>query len=90
MNKQEQIEKIANDLRDLDNLQYNPNYTANYQRAVGLYSLGYRKQGDTAREIFAELKTVMMDEYRYPIIAELKQKYGVEDNYREEEKSTDV
>ena len=32
---------------------------------------------DVAREIFAELKTVMMDEYRYPIIAELKKEYGV-------------
>ena len=53
---EKQIEKIANDLRDLDNLQYNPNYTANYQRAVGLHSLGYRKQSDTAREIFAQLE----------------------------------
>ena len=33
------------------------------------------KASDVAEEIFAELKKVMMDEYRYPIIAELKKKY---------------
>lgn len=43
--------------------------------AEAIYNEGYRKASEVAREIFAELKTVMMDEYRYPIIAELKKKY---------------
>ena len=41
---------------------------------------GYRKQSDTAREIFAELKKAMIDEYRYPVIAELKKKYEVQED----------
>jgi hypothetical protein len=45
-----------------------------------LYEQGYRRQSDTAREIFAELKTVMIDEYRYPIIEEIKKKYEVTKN----------
>lgn len=32
-------------------------------------------RAEVAKEIFAELKTVMIDEWRYPIIAELKKKY---------------
>lgn len=32
-------------------------------------------KAEVAKEIFAELKTVMIDEWRYPIIAELKKKY---------------
>lgn len=52
-------------------------YTA-LDTAEALYNAGYRKQDEVARKIFAELKTVMMDEYRYPIIAELKKEYGVE------------
>lgn len=50
-----QIEEMAKDLRALDCLQYNPNYTVSYQRAVGLHSLGYRKASDVAREIFEEI-----------------------------------
>lgn len=46
MNRDKQIEEMADALRTLDTLQYNPNYTVNYQRAVGLHSLGYRKQAE--------------------------------------------
>ena len=48
-----------------------------------LYNAGYRKQSEVAREIFAELKKVMIDEYRYPIIAELKKKYEVKEQHEE-------
>ena len=41
---------------------------------------GYRKATEVAREIFEELKKVMIDEYRYPIIAELKKKYEGKQN----------
>lgn len=43
-----------------------------------LYDAGYRKASDVAREIFADLKSVGIDEWRYPIIAELKKKYTEE------------
>ena len=46
MSREKQIEEMADALRTLDALQYNPNYTVNYQRAVGLHSLGYRMQSD--------------------------------------------
>ena len=36
---------------------------------------GYRKASDVAREIFEELKSAGLDEWRYPIIAQLKKKY---------------
>ena len=46
MTEEQQIEQIMNDLRMLDCLQYNPKYSIEYQRAAGLYSLGYRKTSD--------------------------------------------
>ena len=60
--------------------------------ATRLYNAGYRKvdsvtfmggiveqmRAEVARDIFEELKKVMIDEYRYPIIAELKNKYTEE------------
>lgn len=72
MNKQ--IEEMADALRTLDALQYNPNYTVNYQRAVGLYSLGYRKASEVEKEL-ADWKA----------IAEQYQKQ-FEDCYEEKEK----
>ena len=38
------IEEMAQDLNMLDTLQCDFRYSVNYQRAKGLYSLGYRKQ----------------------------------------------
>ena len=83
-----QIEEMAKDLRTLDTLQYNPNYTVNYQRAVGLHSLGYRKSTDVAEEIFAEIEFEIhqldfdREETRAiaieGIIAKLKKKYTEE------------
>ena len=55
MNKEKQIEEIANDLNILDCLQHNPNYSINYQYAMGLHSLGYRK----ASEIFEEIEKAL-------------------------------
>lgn len=78
MNKQ--IEEMADALRTLDSLQYNPNYTVNYQRAVGLYSLGYRKVSDVAREIFEEIEREIKNHgicYARRKIAEIKKKYEV-------------
>lgn len=43
MNKQEQIEELAKDLRLIKELQASDIYTTNYQEAVALISLGYRK-----------------------------------------------
>lgn len=81
MSKEEQIEEIANDLRALDCLQHNPNHSIEYQRAIGLYSLGYRKNSEVAEEIFTEIYR-LFDEYwfyhikrLYDEIVELKKKY---------------
>ena len=52
----------------------------NQKICTDLYDAGYRLASDVAREIFAELKTVMIDEWRYPIIAELKKKYTEGEN----------
>lgn len=63
--KEKQIEEMAKDLRALDCLQHNPNYSIEYQRAMGLYSLGYRKSKDVAREIFAEIESCKWSETQY-------------------------
>lgn len=81
MNKQ--IEEMADALRTLDALQYNPNYTVNYQRAVGLHSLGYRRASDVAREIFAEIEEAIFahgTKYAMKRLEELKKKYEVMDD----------
>jgi hypothetical protein len=47
----EKIKQLAKDLKLIKELQANDIYTANYQEAKALFSLGYRKGSDTAREI---------------------------------------
>lgn len=51
----EKIEQLAKDLKLIKELQASDIYTANYQEARALFSLGYRKETDTAREILTEL-----------------------------------
>ena len=63
--KEKQIEEMANDLRALDCLQHNPNYSIEYQRAMGLYALGYRKASEVAREIFEEIESCKWSETQY-------------------------
>lgn len=43
--------------------------------AKRLYNAGYRKADEVAREIIDILKSVGIDEWRYPVIAELKKMY---------------
>ena len=47
----EKIEQLAKDLKLIKELQASDIYTANYQEARALFSLGYRKESDTAKEI---------------------------------------
>ena len=57
MNKQiEEIKKLAETLRLIDELQFDPNYTLSYQRAMCLNKAGYRKASTVAREIADEIK----------------------------------
>lgn len=51
----EKIEQLAKELKLIKELQASDIYTANYQEARALFSLGYRKESDTAREILAKL-----------------------------------
>lgn len=43
--------------------------------AIELYDNGYRKAEDVAREIIDILKSAGIDEWRYPVIAEIKEKF---------------
>lgn len=52
----EKIEQLAKDLKLIKELQASDIYTANYQEAKALFSLGYRKESDTAREIIEWIK----------------------------------
>ena len=42
---------------------------------ANLEMAGYRKADEVAREIIGILKSAGIDEWRYPVIAELKKKY---------------
>ena len=79
MNRNEQIEDMA---RVYEEARYRASETLGSMNegaakwyAKAFYEADYRKASEVAKEIFAELKTVMIDEWRYPIIAELKKKY---------------
>ena len=47
--------------------------------AIELYDKGYRKASEVAREIIDILKSAGVDEWRYPVIAEIKKKYTEEE-----------
>lgn len=40
-----------------------------------IYNAGYRKASDVAKEIIADLKTAGIDKWRYPVIADIEEKY---------------
>lgn len=71
MDKEKQIEEMAKDLKVLDCLQHNPNHSIEYQRAIGLYALGYRKASDVAREIFEEID-ILVDDWKHSRIQSIQ------------------
>lgn len=75
MSKEEQIEEMAKDLRALDCLQYNPKYSIEYQRAMGLYALGYRKTSEVAREISEEIESCKWSETQWKSDALLRDQF---------------
>lgn len=77
MSRDKQIEEMANIIEDCAIVSdYDCNkVTCAECKAIRVYNAGYRKDSVVAEEIFEELKKVMIDEYRYPVIAELKKKY---------------
>ena len=75
MSKDKQIEEMAKDLRALDCLQYNPNYSIEYQRAMGLYALGYRKTSEVAREISEEIEACKWSETQWKSDALLRDQF---------------
>ena len=84
MNRNERIEDMA---RVYEEARYRASETLGRMNegaakwyAKAFYEADYRKASEVAKEIFAELKTVMIDEWRYPIIAELKKKYTEGEN----------
>ena len=74
MTMDEKIEQLAKDLKLIKELQASDIYTANYQEARALFSLGYRKESETAREILGEVSK----HYGGAWLVELYKKYGVD------------
>lgn len=71
MTKEKQIEEMAFELE-------NHTCMSQFQAEIAskmLYALNYRKASEVAEEIIAILKSVGIDEWRYPVIAEIKEKY---------------
>ena len=69
---------MAKDLRALDCLQHNPKYSIEYQRAMGLYALGYRKTSEVEACKWSETQygdRKLCFEINSAKYAELKKKY---------------
>lgn len=49
-----------------------------YAISKKLYNAGYRKASDVAEDIIRTLRAAGINEWRYPVIAELKKKYESE------------
>lgn len=70
MNRKEQINNLAADIYSLIR-------SSAMSRALAelLVDKGYCKASEVAEEIIGILKSVGIDEWRYPVIAEIKKKY---------------
>ena len=66
----EKIEQLAKELKLIKELQASDIYTANYQEARALFSLGYRKESDTAKEIFEKLLGYIGSQQQFCIVDE--------------------
>ena len=75
----EKIEQLAKDLRLIKELQASDICTANYQEARVLFSLGYRKESDTARDYAKTIKCVVWEEFENETIR-IKDLHGVIDD----------
>ena len=60
-------------------LQASDIYTANYQEASVLFSLGYRKESDTAKDFAKTIKSVIWEEFENETIR-IKDLHGVIDD----------
>ena len=49
------------------------------QDATDLYNAGYRKASEVAEDIIRMLRAAGINEFRYPIVADIKKKYESED-----------
>ena len=76
MNRDKQIDEMRNDVEHIHRCFLENDYEhLDEYIAVRLFEKGYRKASDVASEIIAILKSVGIDEWRYPVIAELKKMY---------------
>ena len=75
----EKIEQLAKDLKLIKELQASDIYTANYQEARALFSLGYRKESDTAKDFAKTIKSVVWEEFENETIR-IKDLHGVIDD----------
>ena len=78
MNREKQIEEIANDLNfhccSLAE-QYCGEMSCNACLTNWLYTAGYRKSTEVAEDIIRMLRAAGINEWRYPIVADIKKKY---------------
>lgn len=71
MNRGKQIEEMAKDLE-------NHTCMSQFQSEIAsrmLYNAGYRKASDVAEDIIRMLRAAGINEWRYPIVADIKKKY---------------
>jgi hypothetical protein len=79
MNRDKQIDEMRNDVEHIHRCFLEDDYDHfDEYIAVRLFEKGYRKASDVASEIIDILKSVGIDEWRYPVIAEIKNKYTEE------------
>lgn len=71
MNKDKQIEEMAKDIEVISN----GNYIDFYKTAKILVEKGYRKASEVAEDIVRMLRAAGINEWRYPIVADIKKKY---------------
>ena len=83
MSRDKQIEEMAFDLCLIDRCMHLPraecnNTTCAHCEAEALYNAGYRKASDVAEDIIRMLRAAGINEWRYPIVADIKKKYESE------------
>ena len=83
MSRDKQISEMTKDLCDIqcNGMRCNVCETGCEHRmlAEALYNAGYRKASDVAEDIIRMLRAAGINEFRYPIVADIKKKYESED-----------
>ena len=75
MNRDKQIEEMAKYLHG-NFIAYDTRWLEDCRSlAISLYDAGYRKSTEVAEDIIRMLRAAGINEWRYPIVADIKKKY---------------